>query len=356
MRTKPLVCALLIASTLLAGPAPLARAESRRSAFSQNSVEALMTDYYKHFGAPKADGGALTDLMASPPLTEADKSEYALDVLDEILLLPTPLFNDVILHAMADYRQHPEHREAIERLAASVAMDRSTDAGADALRRTFREDLAANPTVSFVQTVLDDAVIAFGAAYAFQFGRGIWRGVRGVDSTGITRFKAIRRYVSYSMFKLKKARFATFGVGSAAGLAQAVAQSFESRKQDPRRMLSAVQCGDSADRCQDTPADARSVACAAAVEAASMRDELRRMVGESPETLRANNEAYRSRITEMDNAVTRMQREMEHLYDVAPHCRSRLEPIADDLTEVRKNVPVAATKLDRSDLGGGMLR
>jgi hypothetical protein len=332
----------------LALTSPIAQANGHRSTFSQGNIEAYMQDYYRHMQvAPTSTVPSAEDPDQEPTssgtrstpsngLSNADKDEYATDVLDQIILLPVLDYNDVLNHMAADYAQHPEHRDAIERVVHAVAAEHTMDAGADAARGAFRDQLSENqtPRMRFIQSILDDTVKGFMAVYAFQFGRGIWRGLQ-TEAQGMMRFRAVVQSTVESMNQGQRARWIGATFGSTAGLVQAVYENMRPHRNDPRETLLEAQ---------------RIIVKTNAAKAAQMRDELRVLTREPDPSLSAHADATRRRITEMDNAVTSMQAEMEHLYNVAPEYRSNMEPIAQDLTEVRGKVSRMGLRLDRLEV------
>ena len=208
-------------------------AHAATSQYNQETIEALMRDYYAEVTHPDS------------PLSDSDKAEYAVDVMDQILLLPPSVFNDVIYHAMADYHHHPENRPAIEQLCKSVLVEKTTDSAADAYRARVREDWNKNSQVSFIQTVLDDAAIAFALTYSFQFGKGAWQGWKSSlssgSSSGVTRFKAALEAASERLARGKETRKAALKWGGAMGLIHASYQALRTERVNPVRVLGLTQ-------------------------------------------------------------------------------------------------------------------
>lgn len=310
------------------------------------------------FNVNPADPNAI--IPATSPQTPAglstnDKAVWALEIFDQASQLDTDGFNDVVTHMAADYRQHPEHRLAIELVLSSITVTHSADVTgekdhtADAVRERLREELTNNRAHNPVITVMDDVLLAFTLAYAFEFGKGVIGGGRTLWETGgegitkLQKFKNVGKMViesdKFAKDVVSKRKLLVFAAGVGLGLADAAMQAFETFKVDPRHALEPVQ-GD--------------IVHSSGVRAASERDELRAMMKETPDQLKVHAQAYRDRMPLIDKDVTRIQSEMEHLYTVAAQFRPQMDPIAQDLTEVRKNISQLGMKLDGMEIKGGL--
>jgi hypothetical protein len=292
---------------------------------------------------------------ATPQLSASDKATWALEIFDQASMLDTDGFNDVMTHLAADYRQHPEHRLAIELVLSSISVEHSVDVSgtadhtADAVRERLREEITNIRQRNTLITVMDDVLLAFTVAYAFEFGKGILNGGRTLWETGgegITRlqkFKNITRLVvdsdKFAKNVVGKRKLMIFAAGVGLGLAEAAVQAFQTFKIDPHHLLEPVQ-GD--------------IVQSAGVKAAADRDELRAMMQETPDQLKAHAQAYRDRLPQIDKDVTQIQSEMEHMYTVAAQYRPQMDPIAQDLTETRQKISQVGMKLDGMDLTGGL--
>jgi hypothetical protein len=364
--------------------APLSGARASNPMFSPQALEKAMLDLYCQFpdqpagvcaqvaslpanpaaaanpAAPAPSGPA-----AQPGLSSSDVAVWALEIFDQITLLDTDGFNDVMTHLAADYRQHPEHRLAIELVTGSVSVEHSVDVlcktdseqdpnchgddTADAVRERLREELANVRKRNTVITVMDDVLLAFTVAYTFEFGRGVISGGRSLWATGgegmgkLEKFKAVVRMVVTSDKLAKdvvsRNKLMIFAAGLGVGLTQAAIQAWSTYKIDPRHLLEPVQ-GD--------------IVSDVATRAASERDEIRAMLKDTPDQLKARAQAYRDRMNQMDKDVTSYQSQMEHLYNVAAQYRPQMEPVAQDLTEIRNKISQLGLKLDGLEIGGGL--
>lgn len=360
--TSLLCLGLMTCSSL----APLSRAQAG-SLFSAQTLERSMLDLYCQFpgqtdcpqvpaARPTSDGqGAQAGQPPANTLTAADTAVWALEIFDQIAMLDTDQFNDVMTHLGADYRQHPEHRAPIELVLSSMAVQHSVDVTgpsdptADAVRERLREELRnirqRNPLIS----VMDDVLLAFTVAYIFEFGRGFIGGGRTLWASGGEGISRLERFKNTAALVVKSDRVAKnfakrnslkiFAAGLGVGLAQAAIESFETYKIDPQHLLEPIQ-GD--------------IVHGAGVRAAADRDELRAMLRETPDQLRSHAQAYRDRINVIDREVTQIQSEMEHLYNVAAQYRPQMDPVAQDLTETRQKLAQLGLKLDGLELGDGL--
>lgn len=361
-RITSLLALAIVASTAVL-PVSAARAGSD---FSAEKLERSMFDLYCQFpdqkNCPKSATPANPDNPAqgdnstpSSPngLSSADTAIWALEIFDQIAMLELDPFNDVMTHLSADYRQHPEHRQAIELVLSSAGVPHSADVTgqndhtADAVRERLREELSGNRKRNPVITVMDDVLIAFSAAYLFEFGRGFIPGARSLWATsgeGVTKLKKFGDVVRYGLKvdviakgAVKSNSLKIFAAGLGVGLAEAAIQSFRTYKIDPHHLLEPIQ---------------RAIVQAGAVKAAAERDELRAMTGESDDKLRAHADAYRKRMPEIESDAKQIKSEMEHLYEVAPQCRPQMDPVAQDITEILQKLAQLGLKLDGLDLQG----
>lgn len=368
--TSALCAGLVAASVLLPGMSAIAA----DPLFSPQALERAMLDLYcqfpgqdpaacpqdkqpphADFDSNPADPNAPSNPQ-SPGLSANDKSIWALEIFDQASQLDTDGFNDVITHMAADYRQHPEHRLALELVLSSISVMHSADVNggkddhtADAVRERLREELTNIRQRNTVITVMDDVLLAFTLAYAFEFGRGIVSGGRTLWETGgegltkLQKFKNVGRMVidsdKFAKDIVKKKKLLVFAAGVGLGLADAAIQAFQTFKIDPRHVLEPVQ-GD--------------IVHSDGVQAASERDELRGMMKDTPDELKMRGQAYRLRMAVVDKDVSGIQSEMEHLYTVAAQFRPQMDPIAQDLTEIRKNIAQLGLKLDGMEIRGGL--
>jgi hypothetical protein len=331
-----LAVALLMTAT---APERASRAGGDDDLPDRNSVEALMDAYYGHVTPPGEDKPGPLDKMAI--------ERYSVTVMDRMVLLPTIKFNEVAVAMMVEYRQHPEHRAAIEGLVSALDVETKSpsDKGADAVRAKVREEIRGNPTHAFIRTVIDRAAMGVGVAFVLQGGRSLWKGfwrTAEYESGVMARMRTIVRYTSNSLYRGKLQRWAVgAGVGSAVGLAEATMQALETHKEDPARLLSSMQ---------------DEIVHDLAEKAAKMRDEIRSMSKEDDSSLKSHADAYRRRLTEMDNDVTAINGEMKHLFASisAADKRKAMSFVAKDLTEVRNKVAALGPRLDRFGTEGGL--
>jgi hypothetical protein len=289
--------------------APAAHASGGRSRFNPEEIERAIVDFYGFYDNRSPDFA----------LSDVDKAEMADALADMVAVLRPTAFNDVLGHFAAEYRQNAKNREAIE-----ILMLKSREK----IARELQENRERHP----VLTVIDDVFLVWTVTYSFGFGKGLWRS-RGSGLQGLDRFKHVVRSVSENLPRGKRNALMIVGVGTTAGIIHAVYNHLETVKLDPRDLLTRIQ----ADVVQEL-----------GTRMAGIRDELKAI---TPERLRLSPATYRDRFNVIDPEVSKMQRELEHLYVSAPHLRSRMQLIADDLRSVRTQLAQLSMQLDLLDYG-----
>jgi hypothetical protein len=322
--------------------------------------------YANPYTDPRRDGGARAEAdavvhrVANPvenSITNESRAVYALDIFDEIALLPTDSYNKVIAFLGVDYRQHPEHRTAIERLLASLGRVTSDDPTSDMIRAKLREEIGnseryrAQPGQSMVYTVIDGVLVGLIVAHSIQ---GI-RGALAAGEEGLTRlasFKsAVARVVKHLvglgakndaktlelMKQFKEMRLVAADAGLAGGLIKAMYNEYSTVKISPARAL------------QIARAD---IVHEDGVAAAKLRDALKAAAAQSDSQLGPQAAAIRKMLDEADAAVSRMQPELKHLFNVAQELRPKMDPIAQDLTQVRSLAQQIGLRLDQIEISG----
>jgi hypothetical protein len=307
MKPRKLTTALVL--TLCASFVLTPVAQARSSVFNPDELEAAIINFYEiHAGT--APGSA--------DLTDIDRQEMADALADMVAILKPTQFNDVVGHLAVDYRQNPEHREPIEQLSYRIY---------EKILPELEERREGHPVI----TVIDDVFLAFSLAYTFGFGKGLWRS-RGSGLTGIARFKHVVKTISTNLPRGRRTSLALLGIGTTAGVIHAVYNHLETKKLDPKDLLSSTQDG---------------VVTDLATKIAALRDELKAI---KDADLEADPARYRTRLTEAEKTLMSSQKEMEHLYTAASQFRSRMQPIAEDLVSVRAQLSRLNAKLDLIEL------
>jgi hypothetical protein len=328
---------LALVMTSVALPAPVFA--GGHSAFNPDELECTIYSYYGFFPQPGQSAASAPGAPAAPDvgipstagqsctgyasdLTDIDRNELSDAIADEVKILSPSPFNDVVVHLAADYRQQPEHREAIEQLVSSI-------------HNKVVEELRAQDEQHPALTILDDVFMTFTVAYTFGFGKGLWES-RGSGLEGIARFRNAIKSAYEGMAEVRRYRLALIGIGTAIGAAHAIFQYLETKKLDPNSVLDTTQSG---------------VVQDLATTAASRRDEMRRDAALSPDQLRPQMQALRDRIRQVEPELTNLQNQMAHLYDAAPRYRSRMQPAADDIQAARLAISQLGSKLDDLQVG-----
>jgi len=304
--------ALLASSVELSAPLSIRSAHAVPS-FNSAELEGGIKEFYDLYGSNGTDG-------TEGPLTEIDKLEYA-DSISELVsyLDPTP-FNDVVGHMAADYGTNPTHRGAIEAIVSR-------------LHAAVLPQLRAQSEQSALTTVVDDVFKAWTVAYAFGFGKGVWKS-RGSGLQGLERFKYVVTSISANLPKSTREHLIAAGVGGAVGVAHAVYLHLQTKKLDPARVLLDAQAG---------------VAQNLGVKTAQARASLTRY-SRMQQIPSAEQATVRTLIQTLDPELRETQDELTHLYDAAPPLRPQLSPIADDLRAARGLVGRIGLKLDGNEL------
>ncbi len=109
--------------------------------------------------------GAAFDTPATTESANTDAYYLAAFMAD----LDTTTYNDLITHALMDYRHHPEHREALASFLGSLSQHARS-----------RIDTARLHQRAPYLAALDQVVTAVEWAYTFAFGAGVWSAGREV--------------------------------------------------------------------------------------------------------------------------------------------------------------------------------
>ena len=310
--------ALSLSALLAVGSEFSASRQGIRSAhaapsFNAAELEGGIQEFYDLYGTNGSDG-------TEGPLTPADKQEYAQSISEMVSYLdPTP-FNDVVGHLAADYGTNPSHRAAIELIMSQI-------------HAAVLPELRRQSEQSAVTTVLDDVFKAWTVAYAFGFGKGLWRS-RGSGLQGLDRFKHVVTTISTNLPRTSREHLIAAGIGAGAGVAHAIYLHLQTKKLDPARVLLDAQS---------------SVVQSLAEKTALARSQLNRY-GQMREIPGGERETVRSLLQTVDPALRSTQDELTHLYDAAPSLRSRMSPIADDLRAARTLVGQLSLRLDGDEL------
>jgi hypothetical protein len=183
--------------------------------------------------------------------------------------------------------------------------------------------------------VLDGALKAFTAAYFFGFGKGLWQS-RGQGLSRLERFGKAMKAGTARVWGRRNVLIIG-GAGSAAGLLHAAYEHLQTRKLDPIAQLSSIQ----AEALLDI-----------GTRVAAWRDELRGLSQDA--RLLERGAAARARLTEIEGEVSGAAREVEHLAQAAPQFRSRMQPIAEDISEIRTLISRLGMRLDVSEFDQGL--
>ncbi len=282
---------VFLMTLLLTLTAAMSEAHSRpRSEFHPDEIERMISkDFYRLYSSQP--GKAETpDPAALAEITEA--------VAETIGVLPPETFNDIVGHLLAEYRQNPRNRAAIEALLPAVRAQ---------VARTLDEDRK-----SPVFTVIDDVFRVWTAAYAFRFGKGLWAS-RGSGLKGIERFRHVVKTVTERLPQSRRSTLALAGVGTGIGLAHALYEHLQTRKLDPMPLLRETQ---------------REAVHELAVLAADLKTEVWAASG----TLGV------SRARSILSESRRIQIQVLHFSEAAPQLTSQLEPIVEDLLEIQESL------------------
>jgi hypothetical protein len=396
--TAAFLAFVLTASSTLVFPSPV-RAEAM---FTPQTLKKAMLDFYCQFPGQPAEAGCkegtpgaglpaqlkdmsvMLDTRPAPERmtnpgeliwgrTTADQKIWALELFDQILALDPDHFNETLKDLSDDYYAYPEHRAGIELLLSMVDVQRSAgvngidDHTADAVRERLREELYGRRHESkFTQIltrafrVLLVATLVRGAVVGPYKGFKVWRsGGLGLSRLEQTKevlratiegfkinepgvgFKGNIKALARGEFKsvllafVKDKRIQLMAAGTTWALVDMVRDSFRTFKMDPHHVLEPVQ----AQILED-----------AGREAAYQRDEIRAMLQENDAELGPHSQAYRERLLSIEKSVTKVTRELGHLYEVAAQYRPIMEPIAQDLTEVRQKSKELLTRLNKLEV------
>lgn len=189
-----------------------------------------------------------TQPTSSADLLDAETAQQDAEMVAGLVAdLDTPTFNDLVTHALIDYRRNPEHRLALSAFLQSLAQQAQPRLVAARLRQR----------APFLQA-MDTVVLAVEWAYTFAFGAGMWnaghelsvisRTGRVLNATetyahvlrGGIRAMATPQYVAMGL-SLPRPLLIGLGVGAgAAAIEEHLLRGFEIVPLDPIPLLDAT--------------------------------------------------------------------------------------------------------------------
>lgn len=157
-----------------------------------------------------------------------------------VATLDTRLYNDLIAHALVDYRQNPTHRPALRVLLQDVGTQAAGRIQAARIRQR----------APYLR-MLDDVAIALEWAYAFAFGHGVWSAGQRIAAgarmgarplTNLEIFRLVVREVAHSTRLRQPLTLAALGVGTTIGAVDAylipmLINGFEQVPLDPEQLI-----------------------------------------------------------------------------------------------------------------------
>lgn len=260
--------------------------EARAAAvFDAAQIEAAVVDYYR---------------LSHRRSDEAQELASALS--EEIALLHPVPFNDLIGHLLADYRHHPENRAAINALIAEVR-----DVSAAELRPAGKDQ--------WIQTVIDDTFTAWAAAYAFGFGKGLWKS-RGNGLGTLPRFREAISHAGAHIPLHLRTKLGITAAGASTGALHVVLNGLEIRKADPEHLLEAVQ-KDLLNDLQDQVTELSNALHSLGKSAAPKRGR---------------------KLDQLERAAQRIQSEAAAIHQTSPRLHGRLSLIFEDLQTLEAGI------------------
>jgi hypothetical protein len=390
LKTVAALCLTALGSSMLAAPLRSARAGAwGESIVSAEAIQKSLRDYYCAFPNQPASEGC----KPTAGLLQDDVREWALAIFDQIALLETGPFNQVLLALRRDYATVPSRRPAIVLLLGMLDVKASAgNATADAMRQRLRNELYGRRTQNKTLDILDKAFTTLMVAYAVQGivvgGPKAYRGWRSgsaglgmLDRTqralhdvlgelkylneakniapmlrlaarlgliSLQEYRSLRKGADLTVSlgtaaRLKAVRSTAkllhdkrtqlFAAGATLGAIELAANPYlQTHKLDPATLLEPIQ---------------KVLVEEAALDAAYYRDEMRPLLKLDEGQLLERSKDLREKMTEIDAGITRVETEMGHFYDNTPELRPQMEPIAQDLSEARDIIQVIHRRINQ---------
>lgn len=310
------------ALALLLGLATASPAPARADEFDPKRLHQAIVAVYDRFfqdenPAARADEGVFADegerkLARSSGLSAIDREALLQVLADEVAILGAPQYNAVVTLVLADYRRYPARRAGAQALLAQIRT-----AAAAKLPKPAKP--GAGPA-SVLDAVVSDVTLAFGTYGLVRLGIGLAQ-ARKSGLKGLAQFREVVARTSAALPLTRRRALALAGLGTAAGIAEAVYRHHAEKYLDPAAELRAVQ----ADLARQH--DRRLTALEK-----SLRD-LNEIDSLGAEARRADAASIRAMVAATRRELDVIRRDLSHLVTAAPQERRRLELTAHTLRE-----------------------
>jgi hypothetical protein len=259
------------------------------------------------------------------PVLSADDLNILCDGLGQQVAAQKPeAFNDIVGHLLADWRQHVRHRSVIEAVLGAARAHAAHELAEQRSKpRPFDPNLSNGERAGVIALeAIDQTMNVFTLLYTFEFGRGLWKS-RGQGLTKLEFFKTSLRQASEA--SLKK-RGLLVGGSALTTVVKVAYLQLETRKMDPREELLKVRI----QRVHDI-----------AVRVVQIRDRL------------LSNKTTLEEIQALGKESVELLPEVQGILKAAPDLTRKLEPIAEDLSEVQGLLAKLGFEPDYLELGAG---
>jgi hypothetical protein len=162
-----------------------------------------------------------------PLLSDSDLAELAQVLAEDVKNQQPVIYNDIVGQLLSDYRNFPAHRSAIETLIVE-------------LRAATAHELADDSRSNALGMVMHQIFNAFTLVWIVECGRGFHL-ARTAGLQGLELFTHAVRAGSTSIAPGTRGSLMAVGLGTGAGLTQAVYEHLRTKKLDPVEQLSGLQ-------------------------------------------------------------------------------------------------------------------
>lgn len=307
-----LCLSLLSASAGLAGCERQNPEIKDRTVFDPAPIEKGLQGYYRAF------------VRAEKGYSPAQQEGLGKGLAFKISLLNATQFNAILAGMAAVYRHKSEYRAAI-------------DAMLDRVHAMILPELMRDKERHPVKTVLDDLFVAFSIVSVVAFAKG-YRDPRVMDLKGIARFRRVTALLAEKLPAARAKLLVVSDLGIGAGVVHALYESLQTRKRNPKDVMTAV-LGDGSDK-SVVDAVVRALSEETEQRLGLLRGKTAKEVTEKPDFCLAQGEARPTDLAppfcvlKLEKELDAVNEQVDYFYGrYSGDVHKKLKPLATDLKE-----------------------
>ncbi len=265
---------------------------------------------------------------ATSPLSGENLQDFASALFDEIALLPTAQYNQMLTFLAMEYAEAWENipkQIAIDSVFDAYMVRSSSDASADALRQRLQRNVAEAKERHPVLDVLGGIVSSFVLVDGFARGKGVINTYRlnPEGLAGMKRFRAVTRAFFQRAPFSKRTRLLTLGAGSTYGLGEVLYHYLATHRLEPTALIA------------ETRVAMIDQFCA---RAGVLREDMAALKAQKIEELVRESKEVLKHLAAIDREQSNLQSELDYLKRLAPEKTGLINEAIKDLMEVSNQV------------------